>query len=171
MAQPVGGDDPHWLNKAVFTGRAVSHAIFYLVMGACFIFCLGGCLALAIDASHDRPIVWGTFTRQDCEQQSGGPCRVIGRWVSDDGRIVKDGVYLEGAPDGDGTVRAAYQAEGLLGDNFTNVVHVQMTPNVAPWILLPTCVLSAGFTVYWARRWKREKAQRDELKSTIGTID
>jgi hypothetical protein len=85
--------------------------------------------------------------------------------VSDDGSIVKGGVYLEGKPDDDGTVRAAYQAEGLLGDDFTNTVHVQMTPNVGPWILWPTCVLTAGFTLYWARRWKREKAQRNEVES------
>jgi hypothetical protein len=49
------------------------------------------------DAVDKQPVVWGTFSEGDCQPNIHG-CRSIGRWVSDDGKIVKERIYLEDYP-------------------------------------------------------------------------
>ncbi|HEY9266084.1 MAG TPA: hypothetical protein VIP82_15695 [Microbacterium sp.] len=105
--------------------------------------------------SANEPVVWGTFTQQDCEPKGRGGCRSIGVWVSDDSTIRKENIYLDGwPPDPDGSVRAGYRPHGFNNDDENNIVHVAATAHGwiwAPWIL--TAYL-AGVIVHYAIKWR-----------------
>lgn len=151
-----------WLDAVVRVGRRIGHGLFYLVMVA--LFCLFVILGVgsAQNAFEHQAVVWGTFTEESCLSGYHG-CRSIGRWTSDDGTMVKEGVYLDGSPGNDGTARANYQPSGFNNDSDSNLVHVQWASSMSLWYPWVGVALSAGAVVYAARRWKRERALRFEV--------
>lgn len=144
------------LEGALGWGRKAGHALFYLTMAVCTLVGIGVGMASAQDARDGQPVVWGTFTEQDCEPVYRG-CRSVGTWVSDDRTMVKERIYLDGSPGSDGTVRASFQADGLMNDTDNNIVHTADPLRAAlwfPWVASAACV---GITVYYARKWARER--------------
>ena len=72
---------------------------FYVVVAVVFAVSVGLGVAGAKDAIDKQPVVWGTFTQERCEPATVGThrnCRSLGDSVSDDGSIVKKGIYLDG---------------------------------------------------------------------------
>lgn len=151
-----------WLDAVVGVGRRMGHGIFYVVMAA--LFCVFVILGVggAQNAVEHQAVVWGTFTEENCLPDYHG-CRSIGRWTSDDGTIVKEGIYLDGSPGQDGTARASYQPSGFNNDSDNNIVHVQWASGMGLWFPWVMVALSAGAVVYAARRWKRERALRFDV--------
>ncbi len=146
------------LSAVISVGRRIGRGIFVVVMALVFVAGAGLGLANAKDALDQQPVFWGTFTEQRCEPDLHG-CRSFGRWVSDDGRLVKEGIYLDGSPGSDGTARAAYKPEGLFNDNDNNIVHVEWVSGMGLWFPWLLCAFAVGATVYYARQWRREKAR------------
>lgn len=139
--------------------RRIGHGIFYLIMAVCLIGGVGMGLAEAKDALDRQPIIWGTYAEEACEPRAHG-CESIGRWVSDDGVIVKERIRPDGVPGTDGTVRAGFQPVGLTNDNETNVVHSGIWVSGGlwlPWVLSVTCL---GYTIHYARKWRRQQSRR-----------
>lgn len=109
------------------------------------------------------PIVWGTYSEEDCEPRAHG-CESIGRWVSDDGVIVKERLQLDGVPGPDATVRAGFQPAGPMNDNDNNVVRSGIWVNGGlwmPWVLSAVCL---GYTIHYARRWRRRQVRRSSVQ-------
>jgi hypothetical protein len=140
-------------------GRRFGHGIFYVFMATLFLGFLGFGVAGITDAVDKQPVVWGTFSEEDCQPNNHG-CRSIGRWVSDDGTLVKERIYLDGSPGQDGTVRASYQPAGLNNDNDSNTVHVKWTTGAVLWFPWVIAASSAGALVYANRRWRLERSRR-----------
>jgi hypothetical protein len=145
------------LHEVTAVWRRIGRGIFVIVMAVVFI--VGAALGVANDkdAIDQQPVLWGTFFEQSCEPNLHG-CRSFGRWVSDDGRIVKEGIYLDGSPGSDGTARAAYKPEGLINDNENNIVHVEWASGLGLWFPWLLCTFAVGATVYYARKWRQEMA-------------
>jgi hypothetical protein len=144
------GDRQRW-----FWIRAVGRALFYAIMGLLAALFLVMGVGGAVTAS--APIYWGTFTEHDCQPQPRFGCRSIGSWESEDRTIQLQGVYLDGAPDTDGTVRASYRPTSFNSDADNNIVHVEAWSGGwlwAPWIGLLVIV---GATVLQAFRWRRKR--------------
>ena len=91
--------------------------MFYLVMLSVMV----GFVTIGVInwGGRDRPVYWGAFTAASttCAPRAG--CFSVGRWVSTDGTIVKEGVRLDGAPDAHGQARAGYQPGGPMGETGT----------------------------------------------------
>jgi hypothetical protein len=106
-SQPVSKWTPIWRGLQV-----AGHALFYLVMGLCLLAVL--VLGVANLADRDRPKYWGTFTEQStsCDPGPRGGCTATGIWTSDDGRIVRRDVLLDGSVEPGRSVRASYQPGG-----------------------------------------------------------
>ena len=103
----------------------------------------------------DEPTYWGTFTEERCERGNRYGCRSVGTWVSDDGSIRLENVYLDGRPASDGTTDASYQPTGLRNDADNNIVHGPFghaLEPLVPWMLVGLGVFMS--TVQW-RRWRR----------------
>ncbi|SDB79982.1 hypothetical protein GA0111570_101256 [Raineyella antarctica] len=81
------------MTRLLGLARRIGHGIFSLIMAVCFIVGVGVGLAYAKDALDRQPIIWGTYAEEDCEPRVHG-CESIGRWVSDDGVIVKERIHL-----------------------------------------------------------------------------
>ncbi len=134
----------------------VGRVIFVILMSLTFLGAVALGVATTTDAIHGQPVLWGTFTEERCEQNLHG-CRSFGRWVSDDGRVVKEGIYLDGSPADDGTARAAYKPEGLFNDNDNNIVHVEWASGLGLWLPWALCAVILGVTVYYVRKWRRDE--------------
>lgn len=175
LAQAVDSDDaasaielcpeaPSWRNLTwwdafVDVGRRLGHGIFYAVMAVVFVVSVGLGVAGVKDMADQQPVLWGTFTEEDCLPNIHG-CRSIGRWVSDDGTIVKEQIYLDGSPGKDGTVRASYQPAGLNNDSDNNIVHVRWTTGAGIWMPWVLAAFSLGSVVYYNRQWRRGKSSQ-----------
>ncbi|MCU1439048.1 MAG: hypothetical protein JWP85_45 [Rhodoglobus sp.] len=126
--------------------------LFFVVMGGVALIGVGIGIAGIIDAN--QPTYWGTFTEESCVEGGRFGCRSVGTWVSDDGTIRLEDVYLDGKPDSDGTVDARYQPSGVDNDADDNIVHtftgVALEPLV-PWILT---ALAAGSIFWYGRKWR-----------------
>ena len=143
--------------------RATGHAIFYLVMaGVCVAFIVMGVISVV---GRDRATYWGTFTETSttCDPGPRGSCTNTGRWVSDDGTIVKDGVTLDGFVERGGTIRASYQPGGPMGDDENNIVHTAFWSGSGLWFPWVAATLSAAAIWYQRRRWHRDVEDRQYL--------
>ena len=157
-----------WWSTTVAIGRRLGHAVFFVVVAVVFAVSVGLGVAGAKDAIDKQPVVWGTFTRERCEPAPVGThknCRSSGDWVSDDGSIVKKGIYLDGSPVSDGRARASFQATGLLNDTDNNTVHVRLSSRITLWLPWALAATTVGLGIYYNRRWKRLRTHPDELES------
>lgn len=140
--------------------RATSHALSYAIMGAvCIAFIVMGVISVL---GHDRPTYWGTFTEKSttCDPGPRGSCTNTGRWVSDDRRIVKDGITLDGFVEKGQSVRASYQPGGLMGDDENNIVHTAFWSDAGLWFPWFAAALSAAAIWYQQRRWRSDDGGR-----------
>lgn len=140
--------------------RATGHALFYATMGGvCVAFIVMGVHAVA---GRDRPVYWGTFTETStaCDPGPRGPCTNSGRWVSDDGTIVKDGVTLDGFVEPGRSVPASYQPGGPMGDDENNIVHTASWSRAGRWFPWGAAAVSAAAIWYQHRRWHRDAIDR-----------
>jgi hypothetical protein len=126
--------------------RGLWRAVFYLVMTVVFV------LSISMGATawvcRDRPVYGGTFTAASASCSARGLCTSVGRWVSADGAIIKEGVRLDGAPGAGGHVRASYQTGGPMGDDVNNIVHTATASAIGPWVpwmLAPLCRMVGGY--------------------------
>lgn len=103
----------------------------------------------------DQPISWGTYTELECEppEFGWGECRSVGNWVSDDGSIVRDRIYLDGEVRPGGTVRASFRPQGWRNDAENNVVHTQQWTNAGGWISWAGTAITGTVAAWWAFRW------------------
>ena len=139
--------------------RVARQAIFAVVTAALLV--VSATLAIGGTLSADESVVWGTFRQTDCEPKPRGGCRSVGVWMSDDRTIRKIDVYLDGSPNSDGTVRAAYRPHGFNNDNENNIVHVEMF--AYGWVWAPrllTLILFGMAAYYWRRWWPRSYVRR-----------
>lgn len=104
---------------------------------------------------RDQPIHWGTYTEIDCEapEFGWGDCRSVGNWVSDDGSIMKDRIYLDGEVRPGGTVRASFRPSGWINDSENNVVHTLQWTYAGGWISWAGAALTGTLAAWWAFRW------------------
>jgi hypothetical protein len=140
--------------------RATGHALLYATMGGvCVAFIVMGVIAVA---GRDRPVYWGTFTETStaCEPGPRGSCTNSGRWVSDDGTIVKDGVTLDGFVERGRSVRASYQPGGPMGDDENDIVHTGSWSKAGLWFPWVAAAVSAAAIWYQHRRWHRDAPDR-----------
>lgn len=141
--------------------RATGHALFYAIMaGVCIALIVMGVLAVA---NRDRPVHWGTFT-ETSTTCSGlrGACTNSGRWVSDDGTIVKDRVMLDGFVERGHSVRARYQPGGPMGDDENDIVHTASWSRAGLWLPWVAAAVSAAAIWYQHRRWQRDAQDRQD---------
>ena len=137
--------------------RATGHALFFVVMVGVFVaFVVMGVIGFV---GRDRPVHWGTFTETStvCDRGSRAPCTQTGRWVSDDGSIVKDGVTLDGSVARGGTVRASYQPGGPMRDDANNVVHTGTWSSAGLWFPWVAALGTAFVTWRQHRRWHGDR--------------
>lgn len=140
--------------------RTTGHTLFYLVMGAvCASFIVMGVIGVV---GRDRPTYWGTFTEEStiCDPGPRGSCTFTGRWVSEDGSIVKDDVTLDGIVEEGQSVRASYQPGGPMGDDENNIVHTPFWSSAGlwfPWLAAVLCVVAIW---YYRRQWQHDAAHR-----------
>ncbi|BAJ74013.1 FOG: Ankyrin repeat [Microbacterium testaceum StLB037] len=99
--------------------RRFGQIVFYVVAGVLTVAIAALLVASLIDLGQPR--VWGTFTQMGCEDRPRAGCRPFGTWISDDGAIIEQHVYLNGWTDSTGRTRAGFQPTALLGDNVVNV--------------------------------------------------
>ena len=149
-----------WLSTAIDVGRRAGHAIFYVVMALVFVVAVGLGVAGAQDAADGQPVVWGTFTEEECQPSMTG-CRSIGRWLSDDRTVLKEGIYLDGHTGRGGTARASYQPSGLTSDGADNIVHIHAATSAGLWFPWVLSAFSAGAVVYYTRKWRRENGRSE----------
>ncbi|MFS3127969.1 hypothetical protein ACLM5J_06155 [Nocardioides sp. Bht2] len=113
-----------------------------------------------------RPVHWGTFTEESTDCPSGleknRGCTRTGRWVSDDGTIVKENIKLDGTVDPGESVRAGYRPGGAWDD--TNTVHTEHWVNGGAWVPFLGLVGTALLTWWQHRKWRRRPD--DEALST-----
>ena len=135
--------------------RVLGHALFYAVMICAFV----GFIVMGIIGwvERDRPVYWGNFTASStsCDPGPRPNCTTVGRWLSVDGAIVKDGVILDGDAGATGVVRASYQPGGPMGDDENNIVHTQLWSTVGVWLPWAAASMTAGGVFYYSRRWRR----------------
>ncbi|WP_141933416.1 hypothetical protein [Microbacterium sp. SLBN-146] len=119
-----------------------------------------------------QPRIWGTFTQTDCEPRWRGGCRPVGTWVSDDGNIVKSGVYLDGWTDDTGTARAGYQPTAIISDEANNIVHTPMWTGAGAWLTGLVLLWCVGYMLFKAASWgditlpSRRRARRQAQSAT-----
>lgn len=118
-----------------------------------FLCVLMGFVGIANVIDEREETYWGVFTEHYCEPMPRGGCRSIGSWVSDDGRIVKHDVFLDGGVDPGGTIRAGYRPDGILGDEDNNIVHAEDWWDARFWVPWAALVVFGGMTLAQARRW------------------
>jgi hypothetical protein len=141
--------------------RRLGHALFYAVMICVFVsFIVMGIIGWV---ERDRPVYWGTFTETSstCDPGPRGTCTSVGRWLSTDRTIVKDGVTLDGVAGADGVVRASYQPGGPMGDDENNVVHTAIWSTAGLWFPWAAASLTAGAILYYHRQWRRVGGKED----------
>lgn len=127
--------------------RVVLTAVFGILMLIMVVLGIGGIVSLG------EPVHWGTFTEERCERARFG-CRSFGTWVSDDGTIRVEEVQLDGAPEPDGTQRAAYRPTGFNNDADNAIVHAEPWATLGPWMPWIFVVVFGG--VFWLQtgRWR-----------------
>lgn len=81
-------------------------------------------VASIVDAQ--KPVLWGTFVETTCVARRRWGCTSHGVWISDAG-ATRTEMRLDGQVDADGTVRAAFRPDALLGDS--NLVHTELWLN------------------------------------------
>jgi hypothetical protein len=120
--------------------RRTGHVPFYVTMGAICAVVLA--IGLTTFADRDRPTYWGTFSETSTTCGPSAPrraCIITGRWVSDDGTMVKVDITLDGSVGQVQSVRAAYRPGGPMGDDVSDVVHAGIWANGGlrmPWVRL-----------------------------------
>ncbi len=92
----------------------VGKSLFYGVMAVLAIVMAIVVGTAAVDASSE--VVWGTFTESSREYQVRGGWVITGSWQSDDGSLVLSSVRLSGDIGTDGTARAGYRPDAVLGN-------------------------------------------------------
>ncbi|MHA6510216.1 hypothetical protein [Tessaracoccus sp. Y1736] len=78
----------------------------------------------------------------------------MGTWISDDGSLVKEQIYLDGSPDGDGTARASFQPSGRRSDELNNIVHADTWSGAGIWMPWVGVAITTAVTIDYARRWR-----------------
>ena len=104
---------------------------------------------------------WGTLTATSSTCDRRGSCTSVGRWLTTDGTIVKEGVTLDGDPGADGVVPASYQPGGPMGDDENNIVHTATWSTAGLWAPWAAASMTAGAILYSHRRWRRVGGQQD----------
>lgn len=120
-------------------GLAVAYGVYFGIAGI-------------LDSSE--PVHWGTFTEERCVDGGRYGCRSVGTWVSDDGSIRLEDVYLDGRPNADGTIDASYQPTGIRNDADANIVHSPVGASLEPFVSLMLVAIGIGFSVLQWRRWR-----------------
>ncbi|WP_148076678.1 hypothetical protein [Cellulomonas sp. PhB150] len=140
--------------------RAAGHGTFYVVMTVCFIAFVTMGVTSWLD--EHRPVYWGTFhtTTVTCDPGPRGGCTTHGTWTSDDGRLVRSDVMLDGSASDGGTTRASYKPGGAMGDDENNVVHTAAWTNAGLWLPWAAAALAAVGVGWYRRKWRREAAGR-----------
>lgn len=105
-----------------------------------------------LDATEPR--YWGTFTEESCTELTRHACRSVGTWVSDDGSIRLEGVYLDGVPGDDGTVSAQYQPTGIDNDADDNIVHTSFGVSIEPFAGPGLVAFAGGLSFVQWRKWR-----------------
>ena len=139
--------------------RATGHALFYASMaGVCIAFIVIGVIGVA---SRDRPVYWGTFTEMSTTCSGlRGACTNTGRWVSNDGTIVKDSVTLDGFVERGRSVRASYQPGSPIEADGSEIVHTASWSRAGLWLPWVAAAVSLAAIWYQHRRWHCEAADR-----------
>ena len=106
-ARPRG----HFFRRLRRWGQLAAYVALLLL--AVFFVCIG------VAAGHDRgePRVWGVFVEESREVGGRGGDHVLGRWVSDDGRLTLEDVTLNGTTDPSGRAAAYAQPSAYLGSD------------------------------------------------------
>lgn len=133
-------------------GRVAFTALFGILIAVTVVLGIGGIVSLG------EPVHWGTFTEERCDRARFG-CRSIGTWVSDDGTIRVEEVQLDGAPEPDGTQRAAYRPTGFNNDADNAIVHAEPWATLGPWMPLGLALFFGGvLTIQWWQ-WRQAPAR------------
>jgi hypothetical protein len=123
-------------------------------MGAvCAAFIIMGVISVL---DRDLPTYWGTFTETSttCDPGPRGSCSNTGRWVSDDGTIVKDDIALDGFVEEGQSVRAGYKPGGPMGDDENNIVHTAFWSRAGLWFPWVAAALTVSAIWYQHRHWR-----------------
>ena len=128
--------------------RRFGQIVFYVVTGVLAVALAALLIASLIDLG--RPRIWGTFTQVGCEERRRAGCRPFGTWISDDGTIVEQHVYLNGWTDSTGRTRAAFRPGALLGEN---VVDVPVLTGAMPVLLIVVLVWLLVVALRRAASW------------------
>jgi hypothetical protein len=151
--------------------RRLGQIAFYVVGGILAVVLAALLTANIIDLGQPR--IWGTFTQTGCEERPRYGCRPFGTWVSDDGSLHEQRVYLNGWTDDRGQTRASFQPTALIGDD---VVNVPVLTGVWPWINGPLMVWWVGYVLYKAAGWgdiplppgRRRRDDPDRRQGALG---
>lgn len=140
--------------------QVTGHALFYVLMGLCLLAVLFVGVANLVD--RDRPTYWGTFTEQStsCDPGPRGGCTATGIWTSDDGKIIKRNILLDGSVERGQSVRASYQPGGAFGDDTNNIVHTAIWSKAGLWMPWLIVITIAALTWHRRRQWSRDAQGR-----------
>ncbi|GAA1925402.1 hypothetical protein GCM10009775_17040 [Microbacterium aoyamense] len=163
--------DRHVARSARLGGwwRRLGQLVFYVV--AALIAGAFGLLIYAFAADLGQPRIWGTFTHEDCEPRPRGGCREVGTWVSQDGSLVKEDVYLDGGSGPDGTTPASYQPSGIISDETNNIVHVPALTGAGLWLSSAFLIGWLGYVAYKALQWGDLRFPSRRTRTRIRTLD
>lgn len=139
--------------------RVFGRTVFYVVLGIAF--SVSAALGVGSVIDVHEPTYWGTFTVHRCEPTRYG-CQSIGTWTSDDKRIVRHDIALDGDTGSDGVIRASYTPSGFNSDAENNIVHTGMWSGAKFWFPWVFCVVVALLVITQARSWRRRDRARGE---------
>lgn len=146
------------VGRIMFVGVMSAVALGFVVIG------------VAEVSDQDEPRYWGNYTEGGCEapEFGWGPCRSTGRWVSDDGSIVKDPIYLDGDVAEGGTVRASFRPNGWINDEENNIVNTPQWSNAGawfPWLAAAGAgAIAVWYSLRWWSRWGRSSTWLEVMK-------
>jgi hypothetical protein len=130
------------------TGRV----LFFVLTGSAAI--VGVSIGVAGALNADETQYRGTFTEESCTERTRFGCRSVGAWVSDDGTIQLDDVYLDGVPDSSGTAEAQYHPSGIGNSDDDKIVHTSFGVAIEPFVPVGMIALAGGLSYVQWRKWR-----------------
>lgn len=143
------------VQRLITAGRWTFRALFLVLMVAVFVLGVVMGIGAQLDQANGETVLWGTYTERQCVPALRG-CDSIGTWVSDDGRLVKHDIRLDGVPGEDGTARASFQPGGWMGDEENNIVHTEQWSGAKVWFPWALAAMAVGATVIYGVGWFKE---------------